>query len=79
MVRALQAAHARVGEGATRAPALTELFAQVSVVALQLAKAMKAVGALTVAAADCDANKQIGAAYELKGASTIAEPASAVV
>lgn len=30
---------------------------------------MKAVGALTVAAADCDANKQIGAAYELKGAS----------
>jgi len=70
VVRALQAAHARVGEGATSAPALNVARAQGSLRLLQLAKAMKAVGALTVAAADCDANKQIGAAYELKGAST---------
>ncbi len=34
----------------------------------QLAKAMKGIGGLTVAAADCDAHKQIGAAYGLKGA-----------
>jgi len=36
--------------------------------AQQVAKAMKAINGLTVAAADCDANKQIGAAYNLKGA-----------
>jgi hypothetical protein len=28
---------------------------------------MKAINGLTVAAADCDANKQIGGAYGLKG------------
>jgi hypothetical protein len=35
--------------------------------AQQVAKAMKAINGLTVAAADCDANKQIGAAFNLKG------------
>jgi len=37
----------------------------------KLGKTMKSLGVLTVAAADCDAHKAIGAAYNLKGFPTI--------